>query len=123
MTVTCGLLFSSDVGRADSGWSLLPRSMSIYHDNGRGRPEQKFVNMNGREAVFDGDSGKLLTNGWRGSYNYVTPTSTSSVRIARMCRACVAHADTNRQVRNLDSAVEFGLRGVGHVVADVLPSK
>jgi hypothetical protein len=34
--------------------------MSIYHDNGVGKPERKFVSMNGKEAVYDGDSGKLL---------------------------------------------------------------
>ena len=43
-----------EVQKPGSGWTRLPASMSRFHDNGRGKPELKFVHTDGREAVFDG---------------------------------------------------------------------
>lgn len=76
-----------------SGWTLLPASMSVYHDNGKGAAEQvragcaaadppssdrtvvvlqKFIHSDGREAVVDGDTGKIyLDPRYMPTYNYV----------------------------------------------------
>lgn len=88
-----------------SGWQLLPPKMSVYHDNGRGKPELKFVHPNGREAVFDGDTLLPVTDPkYRATYNYVAPLSTTDVK-------------------GVGSAINFAARGVGHVITDVIPYK
>lgn len=57
-----------------SDWQLLSESQSIFHDNGVGNAELKFINPDGREVVFDGD---LLINmtdpRYMGTYNYINP--------------------------------------------------
>lgn len=55
-----------------AGWELvLNPSETIYHQNGQGNPELKFKNADGREAVFDGDTGKLIADGpYAGTYNF-----------------------------------------------------
>ncbi|PWQ93240.1 hypothetical protein [Leucothrix pacifica] len=45
----------SEVGRRDAGWTLLPESQSVFHDNGHGSPELKYIHRDGREAVFTMD--------------------------------------------------------------------
>ena len=87
-----------------SGWVLLPKNMSVFHDNGEGKPELKYVNNDGREAVFDGDTLKPMTNPkYKGTYNYVTPVDKPS--------------------NNLDIKgwAEYGYKGIGHVCMDVIP--
>ncbi len=55
----------------DSGWTLLPESQSIYHDNGIGKPELKFITQDGKEAVFDGDTYEpMIDPKYMGTYNY-----------------------------------------------------
>jgi hypothetical protein len=44
-----------------------------FHDNGRGKPEEKYVFPDGREAVYDGDTGDLITGDKGGTYNYNNP--------------------------------------------------
>ncbi|MBI5138056.1 MAG: hypothetical protein HZA24_12075 [Nitrospirae bacterium] len=84
-----------------SGWQRLPDYMSVLHDNGVGHPEQKFIFPDGREAVYDGDTGRLITDPRHaGTYNYVTPTIPSW---------------------NPLTWPETTARGVGHAVVDVLP--
>ena len=57
----------------DSGWVLLPPEQSIYHDNGIGKPELKFITSDGREAVFDGDTLLPITDPkYIATYNYVS---------------------------------------------------
>ena len=57
-----------------SGWVELPSSQNIFHDNGKGKPERKFIHPDGREAVYDGDTGELVTDPCnKGTYNYVNP--------------------------------------------------
>lgn len=58
----------------DLGWQLVTSpDDSIFHQNNVGKPELKFVNSDGREAVYDGDTGLLISNGdAAGTYNFTT---------------------------------------------------
>ena len=50
---------------------MLPQSQSKYHDNGIGKPELKYITNDGREAVFDGDTLKPVTDPrYIATYNY-----------------------------------------------------
>ena len=60
-----------EISAPDSGWYLLPPELSIYHDNGKGNPEEKYVHPDGREFVYDGDTKELITDpDLKGTYNY-----------------------------------------------------
>lgn len=60
--------------KGDDDWCELPESQNAFHDNGFGKPEKKFIHRDGREAVYDGDTGKLITDpDLKGTYNYVNP--------------------------------------------------
>ena len=51
----------------------MPKSQSVYHDNGIGRPEEKYIKSDGREAVFDGDTFKPVADpSYMATYNYVS---------------------------------------------------
>jgi hypothetical protein len=90
----------------DSEWQLLPEEMSIFHDDGIGKPELKFIHPDGREAVFNGDTLKLVTDPrYVGTYNYVTPTTKPS----------------SLGWGNVGEWIDFGVKGAGHVITDVLP--
>ena len=55
-------------------WIILPEEQSIYHDNGVGRPEEKYIHPDGREAVFDGDTHEPVTDSrYMATYNYCSP--------------------------------------------------
>ena len=85
----------------DAGGTLLPPEMSKYHDNGIGEPEQKFIFPDGREAVYDGDTGQLVTDPrFKGTYNYVNPAELSW---------------------NPLKWPEIYWRGLGHFYTDMLP--
>lgn len=61
----------SDVNKRNSGWNLLPESQSIYHDNGVGKPELKYITNDERKAVFDGDTLLPVTDPkYIATYNY-----------------------------------------------------
>ncbi|MDV7341782.1 hypothetical protein RYZ26_19430 [Terasakiella sp. A23] len=65
----------NDVRRFGSRWEEYPAWQNRYHDNGIGKPERKFVNPDGREAIYDGDSGELITDRkLRGTFNYAVPS-------------------------------------------------
>lgn len=54
-----------------SGFELLSPMKSKYHQNLRGKLEQKFIHPDGREVVFDGDTGEVVTDPKiKGTYNY-----------------------------------------------------
>lgn len=94
----------SDVIADNSSWTLLPPSMSIYHDNGMGKPELKFVHPDGREAVFDGDTLQPMTNPrYKGTYNYVVPV------------------EPPEDILDIGGWYNYATRGIGHVVLDVIP--
>ena len=93
-----------EVSDKNSGWTLLPESQSIYHDNGIGNPELKYTAADGREAVFDGDTLEPMTDPrYIATYNYcplyqVPPTGPV-----------------------ISDYVKFACSGVGHFVLDMLP--
>ena len=58
----------------ENGWHLLPLEQSIFHDNGDKYPECKYVNDDGREAVYDGATHQIITdNRYAGTYNFINP--------------------------------------------------
>lgn len=88
----------------ENGWQLLPAWMSKLHDNGEGEAEEKWVNEDGREAVFDGGrDGSVMTDPrYVGTYNYVVPRDKNNLNTT-------------------DDYVDFASRTAGHTVWDVLP--
>ncbi len=92
-----------EVSAPGSGWTLLPPEMSIYHDNHRGNPEEKFIHSDGREAVFDGDTHLPITDSeLMATYNYVVP--------------CTIPEDAS-----IGDYLKFAYYGAGHFFADMLP--
>ena len=62
-----------EVTASGSEWMLLPPEESIYHDNGIGNLEEKYVLPDGLEAVFDGDTHLPITDSkYMATYNYVS---------------------------------------------------
>lgn len=94
----------SEVNEIDSGWYLLPESQSIYHDNGIGTPELKYITNDGREAVFDGDTLEPITDPrFIATYNY-----------------CPLYQITSNDSKIFDY-LKLAASGVGHFFADMLP--
>ncbi len=63
---------SSPEGAREQGGRKEDRQ--TFHDNDIGKPEEKYVFPDGREAVYDGDTGDLINdNDLKGTYNYVNP--------------------------------------------------
>ena len=94
----------SAVNKKISGWNLLHKSQSVYHDNGIGKSELKYITDDGREAVFDGDTLAPVTDPrYIATYNYSPlyqmPSSGAGVS---------------------DYAKLAG-SGIGHFFADMLP--
>lgn len=86
-----------------SKWKLLPKAMSVFHDNGIGKPELKFVHPDGREAVVDGDTHEPITDArYMPTFNYVNPMPMDEI-----------HGPVD--------LVKFAGKNLGHFVADVLP--
>ena len=57
-----------------SQWNLLSPEESVFHDDGVGNAELKYIHPDGREADFNGDTLELLTHPeYIGTYNYVNP--------------------------------------------------
>ena len=86
------------------GWKLLPAWMSKLHDNGEGEAEEKWVNEDGREAVFDGGrNGTVMTDPrYVATYNYVVPRDKDGLS-------------------SPGDYLDFAERTAGHTVWDVLP--
>lgn len=83
------------------GWRRVSRNK--YHDNGIGNPEVKYVHPDGREAIYDGDTGELIDEGdLKGTYNYINPGDWS------------ANPFSWRRAAESD---------FGHIVVDVIPYK
>ena len=88
----------------DSQWQLLSADQSIFHDNGVGNAESKFIHPDGREVVFDGDTRQIITNDqYRGTYNYVNP------------------APPPTSIWDVGGAAAYVGRGAGHLLLDVAP--
>ena len=98
-----------EVLASENGWRLLPPSQSIFHDNGFGDPELKYIHSDGREAVF--------TRDFTGSYEpYFDPRYVATYNY-------VSVGQKPKPVYNLLGWASFVGRGVGHIVADVIPYK
>ncbi|MGN0517631.1 MAG: hypothetical protein ACI4II_02775, partial [Acutalibacteraceae bacterium] len=86
-----------EVTAPNSGWALLPPEQSIYHDNGVGKPELKFIHPDGREAVFDGDTLKPITEAeFIATYNYsplyqVPESGATVVDYAKLAGSAIGH--------------------------------
>ena len=94
----------SEVNDRNSGWNLLPESQSIYHDNGVGKSELKYITDNGREAVFNGDTLEPVTDPrYIATYNY-----------------CPLYQMPSTGAGVLDY-VKLAGSGVGHFFADMVP--
>ena len=94
----------SEVNDRNSGWNLLPKNQSKYHDNGVGKPELKYITADGREAVFDGDTLEPVTDPrYIATYNY-----------------CPLYQMPSTDAGVLDYVKLFG-SGIGHFVADMMP--
>ena len=94
----------SEVNGRNSGWILLPESQSIYHDNGIGKPELKYITNDGREAVFDGDTLEPVTDPrYVATFNY-----------------CPLYQMPSTGAGVLDY-VKLVNTGVGHFFADMAP--
>ena len=58
----------------------LPDYMVDSHNNKVGKLEYKFVHPDGREAIYDGNTGLLVTESkFRGTFNFVNPRLMTSV--------------------------------------------
>ncbi len=54
-----------------SGFLLQSPKTSVWHQDDKGKPELKYIHPDGREVVFDGDTGQIITDpDIKGSYNY-----------------------------------------------------
>ena len=94
----------NDARKFGSRWEELPAWQNKFHDNGRGKLERKFVNPDGREAVYDGDTDKLVTDPeLRGTYNY---TNAPRWETGNM---------------NQKKIGRFIREGIGHTVKDIIP--
>ena len=95
--------------KTNGKWILLDYDMSIYHQNGIGSEELKFVCIDGREAVFTKDFSKdgsyeLVTDSkYKGTYNYCPP------------------APKPKNITDVKGISNFVLKATGHFFADVLP--
>lgn len=98
-----------EITKTRNEWTLLPTGMTVYHDNGVGYPEKKFVHRDGREAVYTKDFSKdgsyqLYTDPkYKGTYNYVVPSNPP------------------QSITDLKGVVHFAISGSGHFITDVLP--
>ena len=94
----------AQVNARDSRWRLLPKSQSILHDDGVGKPEEKYVHPDGREAVFNGDClCPEIRPKYKGTYNYINP------------------GEIPEKWYDGSKWIEYGGRQIGHGITDVVP--
>ena len=92
------------------GWIQVAPEFSIFHDNGFGYPELKYIHPDGREVVYTRDfssdgSYEIYTDPkYKGTYNYV-----------------VVPGNKPDDILDVKGWIEFGVKGIGHVFADVIP--
>ncbi len=94
----------------EDGWTLLSPELSVLHDNRQDAPEEKWVNEDGREAVFDGgtdrsssaDDSIMTDDQYLATYNYAVPMELD-------------------EVDSLDTAWDWTKATAQHVAYDVAP--
>lgn len=106
----------SEVLAKGSGWRKLSAGESIYHSNGMGFHEQKFVHdATGREAVFTRD--KVFGGSSDGSYQpYTDPKYMATFNY-------VTTAPKPTGITDVKGAARWAATGAGHVLLDVVPYK
>ena len=78
--------------------------MNVFHDDRIGNKEKKFIHADGREAIYDGDTGKLITDPrYAGTYNYTN---------AR---------DSERKLETFNDYADYLIASMEHGVYDVVP--
>jgi len=84
-------------------WTRVSTEQSKFHDNGMGKPEQKYTNEDGREAVFDGDTLVPITDPrYVGTFNYCP----------------IQQLPSNPSLKDYWN---FGITWIGHAIEDVIP--
>ena len=84
-----------------NGWEEMKGAQADFHQNGVGKRETKFININGRELIFDGDTGMLIDGSVdptiMGTFNYVNaavapenPTMGQMARATLLSKASMA---------------------------------
>jgi hypothetical protein len=98
----------------DPQWTKQPEAMSVFHDNGEGEPEEKYVHEDGREYVFDGDTKELITDPkYIGTWNYVnTPIPPHDQEDEGLWLSTIEY---------LWQYLQWSAAGLGHGATDVLP--
>ena len=92
-----------EVKTEENGWKRAPDYQNKYHDNGIGKPELKYVNSDGREAVFDGDTHLPISDpDYIATYNYCPPYQLP-------------------EAPGLNDYYKLGTSYVGHFFCDMLP--
>lgn len=62
---------NSEKEAIQNGYKYIPAPRDGLHQDKVGKPERKFVHDDGREVIFDGDTGKVVTDPrYKGTYNY-----------------------------------------------------
>jgi len=86
------------------GFQKYSSDQSIYHQNGAGKPEKKYGHVDGREVVFDGDTGMVVADDrYKGTFNYVSPSAVPE------------------NYDDLSAWGNYAVNGLGHIVTDVGP--
>ncbi len=103
-----------EVSRRNSGWRKLLINESVFHDNGIGSQEEKFVHdRSGREAVFTSD--KVFGGSNDGSLKpYTDPRYIASYNY-------VTTAPFPSRLTDFGGALRWAGTGIGHAALDMLP--
>ena len=105
--------------QTDGNWIELPEEMAMYHQNGIGSPERKFICKEGREAVFSKDDSpngnyQLVTDPrYKGTYNYCNPASLPTLPNGITDFKGIGNC--------ISASLQFAVKGAGHFFADMLP--
>lgn len=88
----------------EMGFRRYSDERSIYHQNNKGKSEKKYGHPDGREVVFDGDTGRVVSDPrYKGTYNYETPSPMPD------------------NFETYEAWRDYLEKGGGHIVKDVAP--
>jgi len=88
------------------GFERFPEWQSIEHQDNKGKLEKKYGHVDGREVIFDGDTGRVVNDSRiGGSFNYVSPTPMTKKNM------------------NANGWLDFALTAPGHTLLDYVPYK
>lgn len=56
-------------------WIRMPNTKNLFHDNRDNYPEKKYIHRDGREVIFDGNTGQVVRDPrLKGTFNYIQST-------------------------------------------------